>query len=103
MIIKITSASDCKEHTVTDENVYHQRRDVIKKMGFLGAASLLSLPASAGILDIFGEEETPDALFAQNNLSYAALKGGIGEALTPEAKITSHNNFHNHSRLILGS
>ena len=94
MIIKITSASDCKEHTVTDENVYHQRRDVIKKMGFLGAASLLSLPASAGILDIFGEEETPDALFAQNNLSYAALKGGIGEALTPEAKITSHNNFY---------
>jgi len=94
MIIKITSASDCKEHTVTDENVYHQRRDVIKKMGFLGVASLLSLPASAGILDIFGEEETPDALFAQNNLSYAALKGGIGEALTPEAKITSHNNFY---------
>ena len=94
MIIKTTSVSECKEHTITDENVYHQRRELIKKMGFLGAASLLSSPASAGILDIFGEEKTPEALFTQNNLSYAAGKGGFAEELTPEAKITSHNNFY---------
>ena len=94
MIIKTTSASECKEHTITDENVYHQRRELIKNMGFLGAASLLSSPASAGILDIFGEEKTPEALFTQNNLSYAAGKGGFAEELTPEAKITSHNNFY---------
>jgi len=94
MIIKTTSVSECKEHTITDENVYHQRRELIKKMGFLGAASLLSSPASAGILDIFGEEKTPEALFAQNNLSYAAEKGGFAEELTPEVKITSHNNFY---------
>ncbi|MBC8381748.1 MAG: protein-methionine-sulfoxide reductase catalytic subunit MsrP [SAR92 clade bacterium] len=94
MIIKTTSVSECKEHTITDENVYHQRRELIKKMGFLGAASLLSSPASAGILDIFGEEKTPEALFTQNNLSYAAEKGGFAEELTPEAKITSHNNFY---------
>jgi len=94
MIIKTTSVSECKEHTITDENVYHQRRELIKKMGFLGAASLLSSPASAGILDIFGEEKTPEALFTQNNLSYAAEKGGFAEELTPEVKITSHNNFY---------
>ena len=94
MIIKTTSVSECKEHTITDENVYHQRRELIKKMGFLGAASLLSSPASAGILDIFGEEKTPEALFTQNNLSYGAGKGGFAEELTPEAKITSHNNFY---------
>ena len=94
MIIKTTLASECKEHTITDENIYHQRRELIKNMGFLGAASLLSSPASAGILDIFGEEKTPEALFTQNNLSYAAEKGGFAEELTPEAKITSHNNFY---------
>ena len=94
MIIKTTLASECKEHTITDENIYHQRRELIKNMGFLGAASLLSSPASAGILDIFGEEKTPEALFTQNNLSYAAGKGGFAEELTPEAKITSHNNFY---------
>ena len=94
MIIKTTLASECKEHTITDENIYHQRRELIKKMGFLGAASLLSSPASAGILDIFGEEKTPEASFTQNNLSYAAGKGGFAEELTPEAKITSHNNFY---------
>ena len=94
MIIKTTLASECKEHTITDENIYHQRRELIKNMGFLGAASLFSSPASAGILDIFGEEKTPEALFTQNNLSYAAGKGGFAEELTPEAKITSHNNFY---------
>ena len=94
MIIKTTLASECKEHTITDENIYHQRRELIKNMGFLGAASLLSSPASAGILDIFGEEKTPEALFTQNNLSYGAGKGGFAEELTPEAKITSHNNFY---------
>ena len=81
MIIKTTLASECKEHTITDENIYHQRRELIKNMGFLGAASLFSSPASA-------------ALFTQNNLSYAAGKGGFAEELTPEAKITSHNNFY---------
>ena len=94
MIIKTTLASECKEHTITDENIYNQRRELIKNMGFLGAASLLSSPASAGILDIFGEEKTPEALFTQNNLSYGAGKGGFAEELTPEAKITSHNNFY---------
>ena len=59
MIIKTTSTSDCKEHDVTDENVYHQRRELIKKMGFLGAGSLLSSSAGASILDIFRDDKIP--------------------------------------------
>jgi len=93
MIIKTTSTSDCKEHDVTDENVYHQRRELIKKMGFLGAGSLLSSSASAGILDIFSDDKAPAPLFSQNNLNYSAANS-FAEELTPEGKITRHNNFY---------
>jgi sulfoxide reductase catalytic subunit YedY len=93
MIIKTTSTSDCKEHDVTDENVYHQRRELIKKMGFLGAGSLLSSSAGASILDIFRDDKIPSSLFSQNKLDYKAING-FDEKLTPEAKITGHNNFY---------
>jgi len=93
MIIKTTSSSDCKEHDVTDEKVYQQRRELIKKMGFLGAGSLLSSSAGAGILDIFSDETTPTPLFSQKNLNYIAANGSA-EELTPEGKITGHNNFY---------
>ncbi|MDA0796076.1 MAG: protein-methionine-sulfoxide reductase catalytic subunit MsrP [Proteobacteria bacterium] len=93
MIIKTTSTSDCKEHDVTDENVYHQRRELIKKMGFLGAGSLLSSSAGASILDIFRDDKIPSSLFSQNKLDYKAING-FDEELTPEAKITGHNNFY---------
>jgi len=93
MIIKTTSSSDCKEHDVTDEKVYQQRRELIKKMGFLGAGSLLSSSAGAGILDIFSDETTPTPLFSQKNLNYIAVNGSA-EELTPEGKITGHNNFY---------
>ncbi len=93
MIIKTTSTSDCKEHDVTDENVYHQRRELIKKMGFLGAGSLLSSSAGASILDIFRDDKIPSSLFSPNKLDYKAING-FDEKLTPEAKITGHNNFY---------
>lgn len=93
MIIKTTSSSDCKEHDVTDEKVYQQRRELIKKMGFLGAGSLLSSSAGAGILDIFSDETTTTPLFSQKNLNYIAANGSA-EELTPEGKITGHNNFY---------
>ena len=42
MLIKSPKKSDLKEHQVTDESVYLQRRELIKKMGFVGAGTLLS-------------------------------------------------------------
>ena len=34
MLIKTTTHSSCKEHQVTDEKVYFERRDMLKKNGF---------------------------------------------------------------------
>jgi sulfoxide reductase catalytic subunit YedY len=36
MLIKTTQYSACKEHQVTDEKVYLERRELLKKMGFFG-------------------------------------------------------------------
>ena len=54
MLIKRSKKADLKEHQVTDEKIYLQRRRYIKQMGFLGAGSLLSGTAAANIFDLFG-------------------------------------------------
>ena len=48
MFIKIPKASDALENQVTDESVYNERRHVLKKLGFIGASSLLGAGAVAG-------------------------------------------------------
>jgi sulfoxide reductase catalytic subunit YedY len=92
MLIKSIKPSDCREHQVTDEQIYLDRRHYLKQMGFLGAGALLSGNASASLLDLFGDE--PDtSLFKQRDLSYTPGKA-FAETLTPETKVITHNNFY---------
>jgi sulfoxide reductase catalytic subunit YedY len=92
MLIKSIKPSDCREHQVTDEQIYLDRRHYLKQMGFLGAGALLSGNASASLLDLFGDE--PDtSLFKQRDLSYTPAKA-FAETLTPETKVITHNNFY---------
>ncbi|TKB58508.1 protein-methionine-sulfoxide reductase catalytic subunit MsrP [Ferrimonas aestuarii] len=81
---------------VTPEQVFLDRRRILKQLGFVGAGSLLSSTANAGALDfLFGEKE--QAAFARSalqhtkNTQYDALYTGT---LTPEDKVISHNNFY---------
>tara|TARA_B110000881_G_scaffold98177_1_gene86342 strand:+ start:454 stop:1461 length:1008 start_codon:yes stop_codon:yes gene_type:complete len=92
MLIKTTTHSSCKEHQVTDEKVYFERRDMLKKMGFFGAGALLSGTAGASVFDIFSDDQ-PTAIFKQNALKYSPA-GDYNGTLTPEAKVVSHNNFY---------
>ena len=92
MLIKTTTHSSCKEHQVTDEKVYFERRDMLKKMGFFGAGALLSSTAGASVFDIFSDDQ-PATTFKQNNLKYSPA-GDYNGTLTPEAKVISHNNFY---------
>ena len=92
MLIKSIKPSDCREHQVTDEKIYLDRRHYLKQMGFLGAGALLSSNVSASLLDLFGDE--PDtSLFKQRDLSYKPAKASA-ETLTPETKVITHNNFY---------
>lgn len=97
MLIKKSKPSDCSENQVTPEHVYKERRSLLKKLGFVGASSLagasglLSANASAGVFDLFDEKEAK--AFETSPLKFKKV-GNTTELLTPESKVTSHNNFY---------
>ncbi|MBY6017072.1 protein-methionine-sulfoxide reductase catalytic subunit MsrP [Halomonas denitrificans] len=84
------------EAEVTPEAVFADRRRLLKQLGFVGAGTLLSSSANAGVLDfLLGDSE--QAVFARRalqhrkNLTFDHLING---PLTPEQKVISHNNFY---------
>lgn len=91
MLIKLPNHNTLKDHHVTDEQVYLQRRQLLKKMGFLGAGALLANTANARGFDFFGGNDTPK--FATTALTYQA-QAPSNQILTPEDKVISHNNFY---------
>ena len=93
MLIKNKGINHLTEAQVTDESIYHQRRDVIKKMGFIGAGGLLasSNAANANPFSFFSKEEKP--LFETKPLDFKAAVLDE-QKRTPEAKVISHNNFY---------
>lgn len=93
MKINIVKKSQAREQDVTDEAIYRDRRSILKGMGFIGASTLLAGPAQANIFDIFDKKETPQ--FKLGTLDYRPDHANAGkEVNTPEAKVTSHNNFY---------
>ncbi|GEA13182.1 protein-methionine-sulfoxide reductase catalytic subunit MsrP [Alteromonas sp. KUL49] len=81
-----------KDNQVTDEAVYHDRRRLLKSMGFVGASALLSGNAY-GQGWFWEREEKPLAqqrpLEFTNNSSFST-----NDTLTPESKATTYNNFY---------
>lgn len=94
MKIDIVKNSDAKEHEVTDESIYHQRRSVLKQMGFVGASALLAGPAGANLFDVFSDDKEKPK-FVTSPLDYAPDSKNAGkQVLTKEDKATSYNNFY---------
>ena len=97
MNIKKTAAWDkYTSKDITPEGVYQDRRRILKQMGFIGAGALLSSHANAGVFDLFSTDEKKSAFLTKalpfsKQAQYDHLLYG---ALTPESKITSHNNFY---------
>lgn len=92
MLVKVKSATAATEQQVTDEQVYHSRRTLLKQMGFLGATALLSGGAQASIFDSF--KSKPKPIFKTAPLDYKKDHQKESEILTPEDKVISHNNFY---------
>lgn len=92
MIIKVNNKSQCHENDVTDEAVYKDRRSLLKKMGFIGATGLLATSTQTHALDFFSSDKKDETAFKLNRLSYSEDKPSA-DKLTPESKVTSHNNF----------
>lgn len=92
MLIKRPKSSDIDENQVTDENVFKNRREILKGLGFVGAGSLLTAtPASA--ISWFGNNQN-ETKFLTSPLEHAKTAFGNSETLTPEKKVISYNNFY---------
>ncbi|WP_340679287.1 protein-methionine-sulfoxide reductase catalytic subunit MsrP [Paraglaciecola sp.] len=92
MLIKAPAPSACKENQITEENIYRQRRQILKSLGFMGAASLLHT-SGANAFSLFGDDK--EATFATSALNYSHAKKYLtDEIYTPEDKVISHNNFY---------
>ena len=63
-----------KDNDVTDEKVYRNRRDLLKKMGFLGAGALLSKNAAAW--GWFDDEDEKKAPFKASPLDFSPSDNG---------------------------
>lgn len=92
MLIRTPKSSEIKENQVTDENIYKNRRQILKSMGFLGASALLASP-SAQAVNWFGNDKkttfkTTPLEFSQPDIYHSK------DLLTPEQKVISHNNFY---------
>jgi sulfoxide reductase catalytic subunit YedY len=92
MLIKTPKANAAKEQQVTDEGVYRDRRNILKSMGFFGASALLASTQSQAF-NLFGDDDSKK--FKTRALEFSKAKTYTSdEQLTPEAKVTSHNNFY---------
>ncbi len=91
MLIKTKKSYQLSEQDVTDEKVYYARRKLLKQLGYLGAGSLVAQSTQAQPLDFFSSKKKP--VFQRQALAFKQA-GDAQQILTPEAKITSHNNFY---------
>ncbi len=84
------------ESAITPEAVFADRRRILRQLGFVGAGTLLSSSANAGVLDfLLGDDER--AVFARHALQHSknlTFDHLINGPLTPEEKVISHNNFY---------
>jgi len=92
VLIKTPKSYVIKENEVTPENVYLNRRGLLKGLGFLGAGALLSSTSTNANADWFSKDEPTK--FKTTQLKYKSDQNTDNLILTPEAKVTSHNNFY---------
>ncbi|WP_346840011.1 protein-methionine-sulfoxide reductase catalytic subunit MsrP [Microbulbifer sp. SAOS-129_SWC] len=91
MLIKTTKPGDLAERHVTDERTYRMdRRTLMKGLGLGGLLAAGS--ARAGVFDLLSKDDQPPAV--RKSLDYRAQQPAPDLTLTPENKVTNHNNFY---------
>jgi len=97
MLIRTRKLTDLTEAQVTDEQVFRNRRQILRQLGFIGMAGLLAPTVNAGVLDWLGggeaEKDQTAASNGQRALQFSEDKQSK-LALTSEEKVSSYNNFY---------
>lgn len=82
------------ENDVTPEDLFYQRRRVLKALGISAVAMTMPLSARADLFSWFNRQESP-VKSVQKPLSYSSPSiWQPNLALTPEDKVTGFNNFY---------
>lgn len=87
MLLKIKKSYEISENLATPEDIYKERREILKTMGVLGIGSIVGV-------NILGAVEQKTLQIDQNNYPYTQDSKFIQTPLTPYAKATSYNNFY---------
>ena len=94
MLIKIPSKNTLKDANVTDESIYLERRSLLKKMGFLGAGTLIGSAITSNASAGFFSDDEEKVTFQTKALNYSKDTSNQTLLKTPEQKVISHNNFY---------
>ncbi|MDT0594321.1 protein-methionine-sulfoxide reductase catalytic subunit MsrP [Glaciecola petra] len=94
MLIKSKQASQAREQDVTDESIYHNRRSLLKNLGYVGLGSLAPSLGTMAKADWFSSDK--EKIFETQKLQYVSStynKSPVVSDKTPEDVATSYNNF----------
>ncbi|PSW16900.1 protein-methionine-sulfoxide reductase catalytic subunit MsrP [Photobacterium sanctipauli] len=94
MLIKKPFRWSLTENQATPESVYHQRRDILKKLGITLVGMPLASQANAGLFDAFTGK---DKKIVDNRRALATQSSVYSNkqlSLTPESKVLEYNNFY---------
>lgn len=95
MLIKKTPRWALKESDATPESVYHQRRDILKKLGITLVGMPIAAQANAGLFDAFTGKDKPAVKDSRRQLVTKPSQYSDSKlSLTPESKILQYNNFY---------
>lgn len=83
-----------KDNEVTPEEIFTQRRSIIKALGLGAVGATFATSARADIFDLFGTKK-PIMPFVTEPLKFTSNASfNLKEASTPYNKVISHNNFY---------
>lgn len=91
--IRKNSPWQVADNQVTPESVFRSRRQIVKALGLGAIGASIPGHVQAGLFDLFGDQKSSAFITTPLTFKVNTLYGA-DDALTPLAKVTSHNNFY---------
>ena len=94
MLIKHCSSAPLSSE-ITSETIYHQRRELLKGLGYIGVGSLLLPQAYAAPSYRPAAERANAPVWLKQKIVARKLQANVtGEELTPYESVSTYNNFY---------
>ncbi|PTQ88222.1 protein-methionine-sulfoxide reductase catalytic subunit MsrP [Agitococcus lubricus] len=97
MIIRYSQTNAPLSSEITPESIYHERRSLLKSLGYVGASALLSpyIAQAAESTYVAAPERSNVPTWLKQQIQQRQLQANrTGEALTPYESVSTYNNFY---------